>query len=171
MIEMPHGSGRLYALSQEEWNLKKCLVIVQNEDYMCAARAISVCLSYLRDGPSSSKYKNMKHSGRKEQGKAANALHVLANVPITEYGVGLDDLEVSSRSWHKLVASAPHPAFELDQYQLIRAVDQTEIANRAISITTVMKSELVIRSTQATNLRITAYHNIQRGSNPCDTTS
>ena len=93
MIEMPHGSSRLYALSQEEWNLKKCLVIVQNEDYMCAARAISVCLSYLRDGPSSSKYKNMKHSGRKEQGKAANALHVKANVPITEYGVGLDDME------------------------------------------------------------------------------
>ena len=45
ILEMPHGSGRLYALSKEEWNLKKCLVLVQNEDGMCAARAISICMS------------------------------------------------------------------------------------------------------------------------------
>ena len=50
MIEMPHGSRRLYALSKEEWNLKKCLVVVQNEDSLCAARAISICLSNIRDG-------------------------------------------------------------------------------------------------------------------------
>jgi len=67
MIEMPHGAGRLHALSREEWNLKKCLVHVQNDDNMCAARAIGICLSYLRDGPSSSRYKNMKHADRNEQ--------------------------------------------------------------------------------------------------------
>ena len=43
MIEMPHGPRRLYALSKEEWNLKKCLEVVQKEDSLCAARAISIC--------------------------------------------------------------------------------------------------------------------------------
>ena len=49
IIEMPQGAGRLYALSKEEWNLKKCLVLINNDDGLCAARAIAVCLSYLRD--------------------------------------------------------------------------------------------------------------------------
>merc|ERR1712072_795513 len=82
LLEMLHGSGRLYALSKEEWNLKKCLVLVQNEDGMCAARAISICLSYLTDGPTSNRYKNMKNSRRKEQVKAALQLHHQAGVPI-----------------------------------------------------------------------------------------
>ena len=93
MIEMPHGSRRLYALSKEEWNLKKCLVVVQNEDSLCAARAISICLSNIRDGPTSSKYKNMKNCQRREQEKAARLLHLQAGVPIKEHGVGLDDME------------------------------------------------------------------------------
>jgi hypothetical protein len=93
IIEMPQGAGRLYALSKEEWNLKKCLVLISNDDGLCAARAIAVCLSYLRDGPSSSRYKNMKHSGRNEQYKAALDLHQRAHVPIGEQGVGLDDME------------------------------------------------------------------------------
>ena len=93
IIEMPQGAGRLYALSKEEWNLKKCLVLINNDDGLCAARAIAVCLSYLRDGPTSSRYKNMKHSGRKEQYKAALDLHQRAHVPIGEQGVGLDDME------------------------------------------------------------------------------
>ena len=93
MIEMPHGSSRLYALSKEEWNLKKCLVLVQNEDSLCAARAIAICASFLRDGSTSSKYKNMKNSHRKEQTKAAHQLHSLAGVPIRDQGVGLDEME------------------------------------------------------------------------------
>ena len=93
IIEMPHGSGRLYPLSNEDWNLKKCMVHIQNDDHMCAARAIVVCLSYLRDGASSSKYKNMKHCGRKEQSKAALDLHKRAQVPVSEHGAGLDDVE------------------------------------------------------------------------------
>ena len=97
ILEMPHGSGRLYALSKEEWNLKKCLVLVQNEDGMCAARAISICLSYLRDGPTSSKYKNMKNSHRKEQVKAALQLHNQSGVPVKDQGVGLDDMEKLAR--------------------------------------------------------------------------
>jgi hypothetical protein len=35
----------------------------------------------------------MKHSGRKEQYKAALDLHQRAHVPIGEQGVGLDDME------------------------------------------------------------------------------
>ena len=93
MIEMPQGAGRLYALSKEEWNLKKCLVLINNDDGLCAARAIAVCLSYLRDGPTSSRYKNMKHGGRKEQYETALDLHQRAHVPIGEQGVGLDDME------------------------------------------------------------------------------
>ena len=65
---------------------------MQNDDNMCAARAIGICLSYLRDGPSSSRYKNMKHIGRNEQRKYAKDLHDRANVPITTNGVGLDDM-------------------------------------------------------------------------------
>ena len=97
ILEMPHGSGRLYALSKEEWNLKKCLVLVQNEDGMCAARAISICTSYLRDGSTSSRYKNMKNSHRKEQVKAALQLHNQAGVPVKDQGVGLDDMEKLAR--------------------------------------------------------------------------
>ena len=82
----------VYTLSHDEWNLKKCLVHVQNDDNMCAARAIGICLSYLRDGPSSSRYKNMKHIGRNEQRKYTKDLHDRANVPITTNGVGLDDM-------------------------------------------------------------------------------
>ena len=93
MIEMPHGSRRLYALSKEEWNLKKCLVVVQSEDSLCAARAISICLSNIRDGPTSSKYKNMKNCRRREQVKAARLLYLQAGVHSKEHGVGLGDME------------------------------------------------------------------------------
>ena len=93
MIEMPHGSRRLYALSKEEWNLKKCLVVVQSEDSLCAARAISICLSNIGDGPTSSKYKNMKNCRRREQVKAARLLYLQAGVHSKEHGVGLGDME------------------------------------------------------------------------------
>lgn len=66
------------------------------------------------------------------------------------------------------MTSAPHPALEFDQHQFIGAIDQGEIAHRAISVTAVVKGQVVPGSTETTDLRVAADHHVKGCTDPSD---
>jgi hypothetical protein len=63
------------------------------------------------------------------------------------------------------VAGTSHPPLELRQHKLIGTIDQGEIADCAVSISTVMESDVITRSTETANFRIAPDDDIKCRSN------
>jgi hypothetical protein len=71
-------------------------------------------------------------------------------------------------SWADAVAGAAHPAFELNQDQLVRAINQGEVTHGAIAMAAVVEGEAKGVTTEAADFWITADHHIEGGSETGD---
>jgi hypothetical protein len=69
------------------------------------------------------------------------------------------------------VSGTSHPALKFCEHEFVGTVDQGEIANSAIPITTVVKSDVISRTTETANFRIAPDDDIKRSSNACNPTT
>ena len=86
-VEAPRGSGRSKRTTlnvKEHLQKKKSVIIIQNNDNLCLARALVVAIAKVENAPN---YKNLTRTDRRDQEKKARELHTAANVPLGPCGI------------------------------------------------------------------------------------
>ena len=86
-VEAPQGSGRSKRtiLNIKDFlHKKRSIIIIQNNDNLCLARALVVAIARIEKDPN---YKNLTKPGRRTQEKKARELHEAANVPLGPCGI------------------------------------------------------------------------------------
>ena len=81
-VEAPQGSGRSKCtiLNIKDFlHKKKSIIIIQNNDNLCLARALVVAIAKIEKDPN---YKNLLKPGRSTLERKARELHAAANVPL-----------------------------------------------------------------------------------------
>jgi len=66
------------------------------------------------------------------------------------------------------VACPAHPSLKFRDNKFVGTVDQAEIANSAIPVTTVMKGDVISRTTEAADFGIAPDDDIKRSSDACN---
>ena len=64
------------------------------------------------------------------------------------------------------MAGPAHPALEFHQHQLIGAIDQRQVIDGAVPLTTVMQGEMEAIAAEAADLGIAANNHIKGGTQP-----
>ena len=86
-VEAPQGSGRSKRtiLNIKEYlHKKKSVIVIQNNDNLCLARALVVAIAKVENAPN---YKDLTKPGRRTQEIKARELHTAANVPLGPCGI------------------------------------------------------------------------------------
>ena len=86
-VEAPQGSGRSKRTIlniRDFLHKKKSIIIIQNNDNLCLARALVVAIAKIEKDPN---YKNLRDPKRRAQEKKARELHEAANVPLGPCGL------------------------------------------------------------------------------------
>ena len=86
-VEAPQGSGRSKrdVLNIKDFlHKKRSIIVIQNNDNLCLARALVVAIAKIEKDPD---YKNMLKPERRTQEKKARELHEAANVPLGPCGI------------------------------------------------------------------------------------
>ena len=90
-VEMPHGSGRFKRTTlniRDYLKKKKCVILINNRDNLCLARALVVSIARIEKDP---RYRGMSQ-GNGIQRERAFDLHEAANVPLGPCGLKEVDL-------------------------------------------------------------------------------
>ena len=91
-VEMPRGSGRLKRTTlniRDHLKKKKSVILINNKDDFCLARALAVSIARIEKDP---QYNAIRKPGRLEQRRKAFDLHQAANVPLGPCGLKEVDL-------------------------------------------------------------------------------
>ena len=91
-VEMPQGSGRYKRTTlniREHLKRKKSVILINNKDNLCLARALAVSIARIEKDP---RYNYIRDSSRPLQRERAFDLHQAANVPLGPCGLNEVDL-------------------------------------------------------------------------------
>ena len=91
-VQMPHGSGRCKRTTlniRDHLKKKKSVIVINNKDDLCLARALVVSIARIEKDPL---YSHVRNSSRPLQRERAFELHRAANVPLGPCGLKEVDL-------------------------------------------------------------------------------